>query len=82
MGIAAGVAVAWEVFGAAEHPSCLHAPHKGRCQRPGCGWIFPPGPHIDYRVGRVVVDIAHRPQHPVEPQAPGISARALPVAFG
>ena len=80
--IAAGVPVAGEVLGAAQHPFCLHAPQEGRRQGACRSRILSPGPHVDHRVGGVVVDVTHRPQHPVEPQGPGLPAGAAAVALG
>ena len=57
VGVAAGVAMAGEVFGAAEHPFGLGAAQEGRGQA-GCrGRVLAPGAHVDHRVGRVVIDI-------------------------
>ena len=80
--IAAGVPVAGEVLGAAQHPFCLHALQEGRRQGACRSRILSPGPHVDHRVGGVVVDVTHRPQHPVEPQGPGLPAGAAAVALG
>ena len=82
VGVAGGVAVAREVLGAAEHAGGLQAPQEGRCQGSGAGRILPPGAHVDHRVGRVVVHVAHWPQHPVEPHGPGIQATATAIALG
>ena len=81
VGIAAGVAMAGEVLGAGQHPLRLTAPHEGRRQGSGGFRVFAPGAHVDHRVGRVVVHIAHRSEHPVEPQQPCLAARAVPVAL-
>ena len=73
--------MAGEVLGAAQHPCPMQTAHKGGRQGSGPGGVLAPGPHVDHRIGGVVVHIAHRPQHPVEPYGPGIPAAALPVSL-
>ena len=82
VGVAGGVAMAGEVLGAAEHPLGLGAAQEGRGQAGGRGRVLAPGAHVDHRVGRVVIDIANGPQHPVQAQQPGLAARAAAVALG
>ena len=74
--------MAREVFGAAQHPLLLQPLQEGRGQGGGGGGRFPPGPHVDHRVGRVVVYVAHGRQHPVEPQQLGLPAGAGPIGPG
>ena len=81
MGIAGRVAMAGEVLGAAQHPLRLGAAHEGGRQGSGGGGGLTPGPHVDHRVGGVVIHIAHRAQHPVEAEGPGLAAAAAPVAL-
>ena len=80
--IAAGVAMAREVLGAGQHPFGLHAPGEGGGQGAGASGRFAPGPHVDHGVGRVVVHITHRPQHPVEADGAGIAAGAAAITLG
>ena len=82
VGIGAGVAVAGEVLGAGQHACGLDPPGEGCCQVAGRLGRFPPGPHVDHRVGGVVVHITHGPQHPVQPKGAGIQAGAAAVALG
>ena len=81
MGVAAGVAVAGKVLGASEHPRLLEPPLERHRQGTGSLGILAPGPHIDHRVGGVVVDVAHRPQHPVQATAAGLFAGAAAIAL-
>ena len=80
MGVAGGVAVAGKVLGASENTRLLQPPLEGNGQGAGTPGIFAPGPHIDHRVGGVVVDVAHRAQHPVQPAAAGLFAGAAAIA--
>ena len=79
--IRAGVAVAGEVFGAGQHALGLAALDEGRREGPGALGGLPPGAHVDHGVGRVVVDVADRTQHPVQPQQPRLPAGAAAVAL-
>ena len=58
MGIHSRIAMTWEVFGASQHTFCCKALLESTSQRRDGGSVFSPCPHIDDRVGWVVVDIA------------------------
>ena len=73
--------MAREVLSAAQHAATGQAPLEGSGQGAGGGGLLTPGPHVDHRVGRVVVDVADRAEHPVQAAAPGLVCGAVAVAF-
>ena len=73
--------MAGKVLGASKNTRLLQPPLEGNGQGAGTLGIFAPGPHIDHRVGGVVVDVAHRPQHPVQATAAGLFAGAEAIAL-
>ena len=82
MGIAGGIAMAGKVFGAAQHPFALQSLQKAAAQGAGGLSCVSPGAHVDDRVGGVVVDIADRPKHPVQPEAAGLKRGAAAIGRG
>ena len=82
VGIAGGIAMAGKVFGAAQHPFVLQPLKKAAAQGAGGLSGLPPGAHVDDRVGGIVVDIANRPQHPVQSEAAGFERSAAAIGRG
>ena len=78
MGVAGGVAVAGKVLGASEHR--LLEPPLGATARALAVLESSPQARTLILVG-VVVDVAHRPQHPVQPTAAGLFAGAAAIAL-
>ena len=82
VGITGRIAMAGEVFGAAQHPFALQPNEKAAAQGAGGLSCLPPGAHVDHRIGGVVVDIANRPQYPVQPEAAGLKRSAAAIGRG
>src|SRR5438477_6434107 len=71
------IAVTWEVLTRRNHPVALKSPDESGAETGNEPRILPIRSRVDYRIGRIVVDIEHRSVGNVDSECSALLSRKL-----